>query len=198
MEGIDRLNPDNEALLNATQFGDLIGCTFQAIKKMMDTGKLTEGISYLREGRDIMIDSDKAKAELRLNTKPSTCKNKQLLTWLGMDNLGDWEGRGDLPVELVEDMNIIQVREEQARSELRLSLMEEQILSQKYVERKIVEKNLESMGIEVRNAFLGIGTRIVEDVRNAYNVRDAENIITKEIEDVLERLSKIHERDVTI
>lgn len=190
-------NPIDKApeWISATDFGKLIPISITAVTKMLD-GKLTEGKSYKREGKNnILIHVENAKQELRETIKPSQAKSMALLNFIGLE-LPGVDDVNSKQADKISIMNVQQVREEQARSELRLSLIEESVQTGKYVEKAVVEKNLESMGIEIKTSFSGFAARITPAVRSAASDREAENLVNKAIEDILFNCSNILERDV--
>ena len=183
-------------LLNATDFGRLVGCSFQAVKRMMGT-KLTEGISFIKEDNKILIDVDQARNELRANVDPATCKNEKLLQWLDLDKTKGVNLAGAENDEVAQ-MDEKQVREQMNKSLLRLSLMEEKVMNGKFVEREIVNRNLESFGMEIRNNFSNISAKITPRMRAAATDKEAELMLGAEIEEILMGLSNLGTRDIAV
>lgn len=181
--------------VTATVFGKMIGCGLNAVKAMFGE-KLTEGVSYLKDGRTILIDPIKAREELRATVNPKTCKNPKLLEFLGLAK--DEVAPERKTKDAIDAMTDPTVRSELMKSELRRSLLEEKVLEGTYIDKEKVNKNLEAVGIEIRNAFTGISARVTPQVRAATNDRDAENIIHQAIEDVLISLSALADRDLTV
>ena len=184
-----KFSQKNENFVNASQFAKMIGCSFDAVKKMFGT-KLTEGISYLKEAQEIVIDVECAKKELQANVNPSTCKNPKLLEWLELDkmqqvNLSSQED------EQIDSLNDRQVREEMNKSLLRLSIMQEKILDQKYIERIPAERAMEGIGIEIRNAFSQLSSKVTPQMLASKTPRDAENVLHAHIEELLTMVSNI-------
>lgn len=187
----------------ATEFGKLIGCSFQAVKKMFGE-KLTEGHSYIeakQKGKKVyLVDVDRAKIELRLTVKTKSCKNQKLIDFLEFpknENSGIELGSANRKsIADIAALNLQQVREEMAKSELRISLLNEQVLEGKYVERILVEKNLEAMGMEIRTIFSGLPGRVSSQMRAAKSDREAEIVLHKNIEQALNSMASIIERDI--
>lgn len=182
-----------EELLNATDFGKLIGLTLNGVKKMFGT-KMTEGFSYVKDKDGWIIDVEKAKQELRTTVKLSTCKSERLLQFLDMPK----EAVGDMPNEVdeISDMSDTQVRAALLKSELRISLINEKVLAGTYVNKKEVEKNLEAMGMEIRNSFTGIPARVMPMIRAAESDLLAENILHKEIENALIAVANLGKKEL--
>lgn len=181
-----------EDLISAAAFAKMIGSTFNGVKKLIESHKMTEGVSFLREKNSYLIDPVLAKGELRLTVKVSQTKNEKLLEFLELDK--------DVPNPHLEDdvskMDINKIRVEQARSELRLSHMEEKVMEGKWIDRKLVEKNLEAAGIEIKNALKGIASRVTPMMLAETDPRIAENILDKAIEDALMSVVKLAETDI--
>lgn len=193
---IDKTKFAGDGIKSATDFAKMVGCSLNGVKKMIDDKKLTEGFSYLKDNRAILIDVEKARHELRSNTNPNTCKNPQLLEFIGLSKAhatGEAVGKRD---EL-SDMSAAKVLEEMRKSELRISWIEEKILEEKYVERKKVEKNLEAIGMEVRNNVLAVAARIAPRVILSKDAREAENLINRELEEALLTVSGIRNKDIS-
>ena len=183
-------------LISCSAFGRLIDCSPQAARKLLYE-KLTEGVSYLKDGNKILIDIECAKKELRANVKPRTCKNERLLEFLDFPNLQ----RSSLTINGDDDISKLdpqQVREELAKSELRLSLMQEDMLHQKYIDRALVEKNLNLVGIEIKKAFSGMSATITPLIMAAKTDREAENLLNKFIEDKLMALSNLGNSSISV
>ena len=184
---------DGEDIISATDFGKLIDCSLNAVKKMIDDRKLTEGVSYLRERNKILISVPHAKEELRACTNPKTAKNPKLLEFLELDLPRTGLGFGG---DDINNLTPSQVLDELRKSELRISLMEERIMDQKYVDRKVVEMNLEAIGIEFRDALTGFSSRITPQMRAAYSDHEAEVILYAAIEEILLKISSLGEKDI--
>ncbi len=185
-------------VVSASKFGSMVGCTLNGVKKMFGS-KLTEGVSYKKTGSGFEIYVEAAKEELKRTVKVTSCKNEKLLEFIGVDkssNITSSESGIAGNNDNVAEMSLNQVREEQAKSELRLSLIEEKVQEGKYVERIVVEKNLEAMGIEIRNSMTSIAARVAAPALASGNERDAENIIHKGIEDALLQIATILEKDI--
>lgn len=173
-------------LISCSAFGRLINCSPQAARKLVGE-KMTDGVSYLKDGNKILIDVEAAKIELRSNIKPSTCKNKQLLEFLDLPDTN-----GDLSVlkgqEWINDLAPQQVREELQKSELRISLTNERILNEEYIDRAEVYKNAEAAGIEIRNKLIGISARITPSLASlmpGVDMKKIDEIINAEMEQTL-------------
>ena len=84
------------------------------------------------------------------------------------------------------------------KSLLRLSLMEEKVMNGKFVEREIVNRNLESFGMEIRNNFSNISSKITPRMRAAATDKEAELMLGAEIEEILMGLSNLGTRDIAV
>lgn len=190
---------NKDECISGTEFAKKLGCTLNGVKKMF--GKvLSEGYSYLVEKNKIYIHEERAKIELRVATNPKTCKNVKRLEYLDMTEqqfVADNELSAPAgKIKNIDTLNSRELREEMLRSELRKSWIEEKVLEEKYVDRALVMANLEIIGAEIRDLVRGLPKRCVREVRLAPSEIEGENIMIKEIDDLLIELTEVYSKEI--
>jgi len=178
------------ALIPLTQFAQHMGCSEGAVRKAINAGKISS-VKKDIDGRNLGVYWERAELEWNDNYDPGTNGSSVLSSKLG---------HSDSEVETDVDGNIRPLaKSKQAEAHYKAELARVELEKQQgvLVEAARVKQQLHSFGVEVRVAMQGIPDAIVDEILVEHDRTKIHKIIKKGVDDALNKLTEVVERDFT-
>lgn len=178
--------------ISQREFARKIGCSEAMIRKAIRTGKIKKGVTTDEKGNPRIIEAV-ATAEWKQNYNAQFgVRNENITATIGDDSVASVVGEAK---GTASDLNRAKLAKAVVDAKIaQLDLAER---TGELVRKDAVYKALFAFGQQIRDAFQAIPSRITGDIIAAGSNRvEAQNILSKEIADVLEKLSNM--KDIKI
>lgn len=168
------------------------GCSDTAVRKAIAAGKIVKGV-IKEEGKRPLIDPDIADKEWGKTFNPNYVSNPKLKKQFANEDDEDDEDEASEPKP--DGDSIAQIKRQHAKIKAQIDFLELKKMQGQLVEKDAVYRNLFAAGQEMREHFLSLPDKLIDNIMAAGTRNDAFLILYDGITAVLENLTDIQRRN---
>lgn len=181
-------------LVSRNQFAELVGCTGGRVSQAIKEGLISEE-NLVRDGKRVIgIRWEKAMDDWSENYDQGDNPTSKV-----GDTMREWQDKKRGGPMKLDDVGEIRALNESKRVEAHykaeIARMDKEEREGELVRKEHVRKQLHSFGVEVRIAIQSVPDRVVDKVMGSTDRTEVIRTITEEINEQLNKLTEVVERD---